>query len=239
MNYKSVRSSRNYSKVRSIVIDFDSTICAVESMDILFEEIISGLDNSERVIREIKEITNLGMSGKMPFNESLKKRVDLIPSKLIPIERIVSRLKERLSPSFEKFIFRVDIACINVVSSGFRQLIEPCLTPFGIPKQRIHCNQLILDSAGVFQGVDFDHPLARSDGKERVMAKLGLEREIVMIGDGSTDARVAQSGVVNYFFGYAEFVRHENVLSQADETLTSFYDLDDLLDFESLKKHES
>lgn len=236
MNYESVKASDKYSKVRSIVIDFDSTICADESMDILFEEMISDIDSSERVIKRIKEITDLGMSGKIPFDESLKKRVNLIPGKFIPIKRIVLRLRERLSPSFKRFIFRVDIAYINVVSSGFRQLIEPCLTPLGIPKQRIHCNQLKLDKAGVFQGVDFDHPLAQPNGKERVVAKLGLEREIVMIGDGSTDARGVQTGAVDYFFGYAEFVRRENVLSQADETLTSFDDLENLLDFELLKK---
>ncbi|MCH9031256.1 MAG: HAD-IB family phosphatase [candidate division Zixibacteria bacterium] len=230
-----MKASNNYSKVRSIVIDFDSTICAVESMDILFEEIFREETEREKILHDVKRITRIGMEGNMPFDESLKKRVDLIPSKLIPIERIVSRLKERLSLSFKKFISRVDISCVNVVSSGFRQLIEPCLTPLGIPKQRIHCNRLILNSAGVFQGVDFDHALAKCDGKERVVTELGLEREIVMIGDGSTDARGAQSGVADYFFGYAEFVRRENVLSQANETLTSFDDLDNLLNFDSLK----
>ena len=41
---------------------------------------------------------------------------------------------------------------------------------------------------------------------------------------------VTESGQANYFFGYTEFVRRKSVLKRADEILTDFNQLANLVD---------
>ena len=57
------------------VIDFDSTFTQVEALDILGEiSLDKHPDKTERLDR-IKEITDLGMEGKLKLKESIQQRI--------------------------------------------------------------------------------------------------------------------------------------------------------------------
>lgn len=224
--------SVKYPRVRTVVLDFDSTICAVESMDILFDVLLHDQSAGERafIMDEVKRITDRGMTGEISFDESLDLRLELLPRLPVPFDLIVGRIREHIAPSFLRWLGRADLSRVHVISSGFRQLIAPCLTPLGIAPDHIHTNVLELDRKGAILYVNNESPLAHEGGKPKILESLNLEREIVMIGDGYTDFETADFGAANWFFGYAEFARRERVLAQADEVLQSFDELDALID---------
>lgn len=220
-----------YQKIQSAVIDFDSVICSVESMDLLFESLLANSSPADResTLRWAKEITDRGMSGEIPFSDSLTKRLDLLPKNPAPLAEVAQSLAAKLSASFLENLASWDISRIQVVSSGFRQLVQPALAAHDFPASQIHCNELIVDASGTILGVDKSNPLAGDDGKSAIVNSLKLNREIVMIGDGFTDSQVAASGAANYFFGYTEFVRREAALTNADEILSDFNRLSELV----------
>ncbi len=227
-------SVKSYANVKTLLIDFDSVVCEVESMDILFAELLEKSSDDERqaVLAEIQEITDRGMSGQIPFAESLARRLELFPRRPAPFLRAAAKIKERLSPSFLSTLpFLLKLDC-HIISSGFRRLIEPALSETGFPSENIHCNELILDKSGAIVGVDRRNPLAGDHGKPKVVQALNLSREIVMIGDGFTDYQVAEFSQADYFFGYAGVVRREAVLARADEVVSSFDDIVTLLRLE-------
>jgi len=200
-------------------------------MDVLLEALLDGSSQAEResALRLADEITNQGMSGAMPFSKSLEQRLAMLPKRPAPLADVARYLSGRLSESFLIGLKHWDIAKIQVVSSGFRQLVEPALAAHNFPGNQIHCNSLTLDSEGIITGVEKSNPLAGNDGKSTVVKSLNLPREIVMIGDGFTDYQVAASGEADYFFGYKEFVSRESVLANATEVMHDFNALSTLV----------
>lgn len=221
-----------YQDVKSVIIDFDSVICGRESMDLLFDELLRDESAASRqsLVAEVQRITSLGMEGEIGFAESLSLRLGLLPRRPVDLPTIVDRIRKSLSASFVANFPSWEPSKISVISSGFRELIGPPLIEIGIPPERIHCNELVIDESGIIRGVKTDNPLCRDGGKVATARSLDLPRKIVMVGDGYTDWQVAESGQADYFFGYAEFVRRKSVLQRADEILTDFSQLANLID---------
>ena len=78
----------------NIIIDYDSTFIKVESLDELSK---LSKNNNIKVENKIREITNLGMEGKISFTESLQRRIKLINSDKDDIEKTISFLKKNIS----------------------------------------------------------------------------------------------------------------------------------------------
>ena len=57
----------------NIVIDFDSTIVKVETLDIFAQ-----LSSDNKIINQIENITNDAMEGKIGFQEALNKRIKIL-----------------------------------------------------------------------------------------------------------------------------------------------------------------
>lgn len=220
-----------YDSVATVLIDFDSVICGVESMDLLFEALLEAEPESVRnaTLSRVRAITNRGMSGEIPFSESLSLRLAALPQKPVDFAPIVERVRAQLSPSFLSVSQSWRLDRVHVLSSGFRQLIQPALEPLGIAPERIYCNRLTLNDRRIITGVAPGNPLAGDHGKVRRVEELSPPREIVIVGDGITDWQVAEAGAADYFFCYVEFVRREPVLAYADEVVSSFDQLTELL----------
>ena len=65
---------------KQVILDFDSTLCAVESLDALAEMVLADDPDSEAKVAEIERLTSLGMSGELPLSESLARRLASSPS---------------------------------------------------------------------------------------------------------------------------------------------------------------
>lgn len=63
-----------------LIIDFDSTFITGESLDELSEIVLKNHSDSAKHLNQIHGWTRAGMEGKIPFDESLSKRMQLLKS---------------------------------------------------------------------------------------------------------------------------------------------------------------
>jgi D-3-phosphoglycerate dehydrogenase len=221
------------------IIDFDSTFIKDESLDVLFEVSTQGNPDKNKIVDEIKNITNQGMEGKISFSESLEARIKLLTANKGHIDQTIEILKDRVSSSFErnkKFIsdFKDQI---YIISGGFYNIVYPIVAEYGIAADHVFANEFIFDSqTGYIKGIDTNNPLSKTKGKITKIQSLALKGEIFVIGDGFTDYEIKQSGLATKFFAFTENVSRESVTSKADHITPS---LDEFLYLNNLPRSQS
>lgn len=207
-----------------IIIDFDSTFMQVEALEELGEIVLKGSKDKNSILQEIKDITNLGMEGRLSFHESLVRRMDLLRIHRDDVARLVRRLRKKVSVSFSrnKAFFKKFQGQIYIISSGFKDFIVPVVGPYGIPEDYVLANTFTYDADGWVTGFDQENPLAFSKGKPKVLQGLGLQGEVWVIGDGYTDYEMVEAGIAHKFFAFTENVLRESLLDKADHITPSF-----------------
>src|SRR5471030_2405676 len=60
------------------LIDFDSTFIKTEGLEELANLALKKNPDKQKILNLMKDLTTLGMEGKIPFNESLKQRIKLL-----------------------------------------------------------------------------------------------------------------------------------------------------------------
>ncbi|MBI4440409.1 phosphoglycerate dehydrogenase [Candidatus Woesearchaeota archaeon] len=206
------------------IIDFDSTLTQVEALEELAEISLKGSPKKEEILREIKEITNLGMEGKLPIKESLKRRIKLLNANKDNLEMLVSALKGKITPSFlrNRDFFKNNEKNIFIISSGFREFIVPVVKELGISDANVFANTFVFDAKGNITGFDEANVLAGENGKAEQLRRLGLKGEIYAIGDGYTDYQLKEAGLVTKFFAFTENVEREAATGNADHIIPTF-----------------
>lgn len=208
----------------NIVIDFDSTFIKGEALEKLAE--ISLIDNPRKqdILARIKTITDLGMNGKIPFGESLKKRLELLAINRTDLNNLVSYLKKTVTRSLidNKRFFRLNKNCIFIISGGFLEYIWPVVRDYGLKKSNILANRFIFNGRGEVVGYDRLNPLSQARGKALKVKSLGLKGDLYIIGDGYTDYEIKKYHVPSYFFVFTENIRREAVASLGDFVVGDF-----------------
>ncbi len=210
--------SQNMTRPKYFIIDFDSTFTQVEALDILAEISLKKSEDRDKVLEEIKTITDLGMDGSMSFRESLLKRLELLKAHRNHLEELVNRLSGYVSKSFQRnrdFIFN-NKEHIFIVSNGFKDFIVPIVQEYGIVAANVFANEFIYDTEGNITGFDTENVLSESGGKPKQIEQLKLEGEVFVLGDGFNDYEIRKAGFANKFYAFTENVRREKVLSEAD-----------------------
>ncbi len=207
-----------------LIIDFDSTFTQVEGLDELADIALSGQPNRPEVVAAIRALTDRGMSGELKFSESLRQRLALLPARREHIGLLVERLKGKVSESirrnrgfFEQFPGRV-----YIVSSGFREFIEPVVAEFGIDADHVLANTFTFDAEGRITGFDATNPLSQDGGKILQLRQLDLHGPVYALGDGYTDYQIREAGLADRFYAFTENVTRDAVVARADEVLPSF-----------------
>lgn len=196
----------------------------VEALDVLAElSLAQAPDQAERLQR-IKDLTNQAMAGQLSFKQALAQRVSLLPLHRQHIAAAIELLRDRVSSSivanrafFQKFSGRV-----LIVSSGFREIIEPIVAPFGIGPQHVYANQFVYDTDGRVLGVDPANPLAGDKGKVLLLQALNLQGKVWVLGDGYTDYEIREAGLAHTFYAYTENIKRANVVQLADHVAPTF-----------------
>ena len=206
------------------IIDFDSTFTQVEALDELARISLKNHPQREDIYRQIEDLTNLAMEGKLSFSESLAARVKLLEANKGDLEKLVKHLKKKVSTSFSrnKEFFKKHADEILIVSGGFKEFITPVVSHYHIKKENIYANTFLFNDEGDIVGYDTENPLSQEGGKVKLLNALKLEGDIYGIGDGHSDFQLKESGVIKKFFAFTENIERKAVAEKADHVTPSF-----------------
>uniref|UniRef100_A0A7E4W782 Phosphoserine phosphatase n=1 Tax=Panagrellus redivivus TaxID=6233 RepID=A0A7E4W782_PANRE len=110
---------------------------------------------------------------------------------------------------------------VYLVSGGFRPLILPIAKILGISKSRVYANEILFKSDGSYAGFDINE--LTSDSGSKNVGKAGVcgllkkqyhYNQLVMVGDGATDAEACPPADI--FIGFGGNQVRPNVQEQAD-----------------------
>src|SRR3990167_5158194 len=215
--------------INNLILDVDSTVLGAEVLEELFILALPNVKTRKKIIKEVNAITDLGMTGKIPFNESLQKRVAMLSLTRSVLKKAAKLLANKFSRSFIKNLNLFRQKNVFFISGSFIEVIRPILTDLGFKKEQIFANSFKFNKRE-FLGVDLSNPLAQSGGKVVVARSFGLNpEESLVIGDGYTDFEIKQEGLAKAFIYYGEFVIRENVRQKADYFISDFSQLELLL----------
>lgn len=220
---------------KNFVIDFDSTFTKVEALDVLGEISLANDVEKQKKLKEIEDLTDLGMKGEISFRESLERRLDLLEARQHHLEPLVQSLKEKVSKSFvrNREFFREHSENIYIVSNGFKEFIVPIVEEYGIREENVFANSFEFNEEGKITGFDASNVLSSNNGKVEKLKELNLQGDVYVIGDGYTDYEIKASGLANKFYAFTENVEREKVLAKADHITPS---LDEFLFVHKMNK---
>ena len=180
---------------RLLVADMDSTIVGQECLDELAD--FAGLK------REIADITERAMQGKLDFKAALRERVALLSG--LDEEAIGRCLSERVIPNPGAATLvrtmRVGGARAVLVTGGFVSFAEPIAKLLGF--DAVRANRLLFDGRTLSGAVE--DPIvdaqAKHDALVEAREELGLRREDVLaVGDGANDRLMVEEAGLGVAF---------------------------------------
>lgn len=208
---------------RKYVFDFDSTLTRVEGLDILAEISLQGNPNKDKIVKQIQEITDLGIDGDISFTDSLNRRLALLKANKTHLAQLIELLKNKISKSVasNKEFFETHKDSIYVISAGFKEFIVPIVAEYNITEDRVFANTFKFDEEGTIIGFDDTNDLSKHNGKIACLKNMNLQGEVHVIGDGYSDYVMREAGVAHKFFAYTENVARKKVLDIADHVTPS------------------
>lgn len=207
----------------SYIIDFDSTLVTMETLDELIALSLAGDPQKDEKVAAINHITDLGMTGQIGFDEALHRRLSTVTLSRQHIDQIIDVLADRISPSAQRnqSWFKQNRANIHVISGGFEEYVRPTVKLLGLDESQVYANRFTYDGDQV-TGYDTERHAAKAGGKSAQVRELNLPGRVVVIGDGYTDCMIKESGAADEFWAFTETVARDNVVQVADRVLPSF-----------------
>ena len=211
----------------TLILDFDSTIITSESLDLLSELALDKDKNKDNKLEKIKQLTEQGMNGIIPFQDSLDQRLQSIEITKENIQLLNEMLTNLITPSFteNRNWLMENSDRIYIFSGGFRETILPVAEKFKIKSNQVFANNFFYTDNGVVSGIDKKNPFSRSGGKVEKAIELDLKGEVIMVGDGNTDAEMKNLGKHVKFIAFTENVCRNSVIKKADAVANSFNDV--------------
>jgi D-3-phosphoglycerate dehydrogenase / 2-oxoglutarate reductase len=226
-----------------LLLDFDSTLVTVESLDELFDRVVSevGLAAADGPggRTRFRELTDAGMDGTSSQAETLRRRLALFPPGTLRPETVAAAgraIAEQVAPSvLRNAEFFRGYDGILIVSGGFSELILPAARRLGIPEEQVvaHAFRPARAMKGTLE-LDPRTPMARGGkvGAIRALAAAGVipsGRPLWILGDGATDLELRTAGVAERFVAFTENVVRPPVVAAADHVARTFDEFLELL----------
>ena len=210
----------------NIVIDFDSTIVKVETLDV-----IAKLSSNKNIIQQIEDITNNAMDGTIGFQEALSKRIELLKISKNDISSTTNLINKSITNSFLKnknFLKKNSNNCY-VVSGGFKEIIDPIASHLGFKKENIFANTFSFKN-NIVNGIDKKNLLSNDKGKVEILKNhININgKNTIIIGDGFTDYEIKKYNEAKYFIQFIENINRKSLNSKADLIASNF---DQIIEF--------
>ncbi|MFQ5729860.1 MAG: HAD-IB family phosphatase [Waddliaceae bacterium] len=197
----------------TVIFDFDSTIISCESLEKILEK---KLAHQPEVLDRIKQITEEGIRGEIPFSESLDQRLKLAaPTRKDAIAFGEEAIKW-LTPGVETLISdlkreRVDIW---MISGGIQESLEAIGEKLGISGSQVQGVKLLWDAKGNFSGIDEADPFSRSKFAGVQKLARNWNSPTIGIGDSMSDYHLYEKGAVSHFILFTQHFRCQEVLEK-------------------------
>jgi len=185
------------------VFDFDSTLMDGETIDFFAREL--GLE------KEVAEITDLAMNGKLDFFESLITRVDLLKGleydKVVEIGKILP-----LMPGAKEIVPALQSKGYKVIcfSGGFRVGTSPAKDILGLDAD---FSNVLHHKDGLLTGLvggDMMFDYSKGDMIQRLQNILGISREdTLVVGDGANDRSMFEHADTRIAFCAKDILKKE------------------------------
>ena len=201
---------------RSVVLDVDSTVSAIEGIDWLAER--RGALTAATVVA----LTADAMEARVPLDEVYGRRLAIIRPTRDEIAQLAQVYITAAMPGVRDAVAAWSAAGVRVVlvSGGLRDAILPLATWLRLPAVDVHAVDVEYDDDGVANTVRDDALLARRGGKPIVVEALQLAKPILAVGDGATDAELAP--IVDQFLAFTGVARRASVVARAAGEVGSF-----------------
>ena len=212
---------------RLLVADMDSTIIGQECIDELAD--LAGLK------REVADITERAMQGKLDFKSALRERVALLSG--LDETAIRQCLAERVVPNPGAATLvrtmRVGGATTLLVSGGFVSFAEPISKMIGFNRYR--ANTLLFD--GRLLSGKVEDPIVDAEAKKTALVEtreeLGLgESDVLAIGDGANDRLMVEEA------GFGVAFRAKPALAEVADAKLDHHGLDALLWAQGIRRKD-
>lgn len=212
-------------KKNCAIFDFDSTLVTIETLDFLLAKTAGNKKE------QIEKITNLAMSGKMTFAESLKTRFADINLTKFDIKNLQAEICLHITKGFVEALSELkNDFDFYIISGGFLEIIYPVADYLGIKRDNCFANNFIYQGEKII-GFDEKNILAQNGGKPKIVAQILAKKSynnVFMIGDGYTDLEVAKTIEKVTFCGFGMHAARDSVLKEAPNF---FYNVEDLIEF--------
>jgi phosphoserine phosphatase len=212
-------TARATPRFASVVLDVDSTLCALEGIDWLARR------GGPATAAEIARLTERAMDGAVALDAVYGERLAIVRPTAGDVAALAVAYQRSLAPGAREGVGALREGGVRgvLVSGGVRDAILPLARTLGIADDDVCAVRLRHDAGGEYAGFDERSPLTTDDGKRVVVAALALPRPTLAVGDGATDA--AARPAVNAFAAFTGVVRREPVVAAADVVLASFEEL--------------
>ncbi|MCC6415324.1 MAG: HAD-IB family phosphatase [Opitutaceae bacterium] len=203
-----------------LFLDCDSTLSAIEGVDELARL------RGPACFKQIEEMTNAAMDGRVPIDDVFARRLDIIRPSLAECAEIGRRYVERVEPTARTVITNAKRQGWTpiILSAGYTQAIAPLAEYLAIA--HVEAVRLDFDAAGQYTGFDRDYPTTRNGGKPKRIMQLQMElkpQRAIMVGDGISDLEAAS--VVDLFVGFGGYVQRSKVRTAAPVFISSLSEL--------------
>ncbi len=139
-----------------LIIDFDTTFIQDEVLEKLGEITLENHPQKKIILKKIPSICQLGMEGKILFQDSLDQRLKLIQANKNSLRKLIDKLKNRIT--LYRIFFHQNSQKIFIISGGFEEVIVPIVKDFQIPKSHILANTFIYDKKCNIISIDKNNP---------------------------------------------------------------------------------
>lgn len=191
LDYAYVPEARQLGDYRLLVMDMDSTLITIETIDELAD--LVGLK------KEVAAITEQAMRGEIEYNESLRQRTAVL--KGLPVEALQRVYEERvrLTAGADRLLAKAQQLGLKtlLVSGGFTYVTDRLKARLKLDYTRSNCLEIVSDKLTGNVIGDIVNADVKRDALIDVRDRLGLTRDqIIGIGDGANDLKfMAESGV--------------------------------------------
>jgi phosphoserine phosphatase len=193
-------------RFRTVLLDCDSTLSAIEGIDEL----------AVHFREDVERLTDDAMRGRIPLEAVYGRRLELVRPTRTAVEALAREYVDRLVPDARETIASLQAAGVDVriISGGLLPAVLAVASAVGVAADRVAAVDIRFGADGSYAGFDSASPLTASGGKSVVIARWHVQRPAMMVGDGITDLEARPA--VDVFVAFAGIVERPNVVGAAD-----------------------